>query len=181
MANRKMKQLRLRQTVLLCFYSLYFHTANGAVCHICPNIIYTSVLLGQSWHVHPVINGSAFYFILSLQDCQNGTGSRVTIMMGRGFDCICLDFFWPARMEHKLFLVGNYYIITPRGSLTSAKQLPNENTLLVLVKSRRLCSVGRGMPRNLVPSFSLVWRCTLFKWPKLPGQHHAVTSAHFGR
>lgn len=36
MADRKMKQLRLRQTVLLCFYSLYLHTANGAARHICP-------------------------------------------------------------------------------------------------------------------------------------------------
>lgn len=47
----KLKWLRLRQTVgvLLCFYSLYLLTANGATRHIFPpNIIYTSVLLGQS-------------------------------------------------------------------------------------------------------------------------------------
>lgn len=36
LANRKVKRLRLRQTELLYFYSLYLHTANGAARHICP-------------------------------------------------------------------------------------------------------------------------------------------------
>lgn len=39
--NRKMKPLRLRQTVLLCFYGLYLHTANGAARHICPPTLFT--------------------------------------------------------------------------------------------------------------------------------------------
>lgn len=93
----ELKQLRLRQTVLLCFYSLYLHSANGATRQICPlhylHLVFIRAVLtcvpGDRWEFFScsLLQGEPKWGAILGPFSLNGT------RMIMGFHCLCLDLF----------------------------------------------------------------------------------------
>lgn len=81
---------------LLCFYSLYLHTANGAARHICPLHYLHLRFIRAVLTCVPLIDGTASLHTGPVAKVGQGLGSlknenRVNIMMS--FYCLCLDVF----------------------------------------------------------------------------------------